>query len=256
MGIAACSESATPLLDAPHSDALQPLASTSLCADSYLLAIAPDRVSALSWQAGSDLSTASGPALETPRLQDSREALFGVDYAVISGPGSANPGALDLMWGEDFDTVEQNLEALQTLTQADITALESALKATENLPPPPVKPRILYLTRSGGSAGAGTFVDAVIQRAGGVNAARAPGWHTPSVEAIITTQADIVLTSFFGTDYHGVTDRAIRHSALRDYIAQHPRIDIPGRLWPCAGPGLIEATQQVHAGVLDWSAKR
>jgi iron complex transport system substrate-binding protein len=229
------------------------LASTTLCADSYLLAVAPEQITALSWQAGSDLSTVTEAARNLPRLSDSREAIFGVKANLITGPASRIKGDLDLVWGEDFSTLAHNLEQLQSMTDADVSPVLSALTATENLPHPQRKPRILYLSRSGGSAGPGTFVDAVIKRAGGINAATAAGWHTPSVEALITTDADIILTSFFSSNYHGVSDRAIRHKALRDYIDAHPRIDVPGRLWPCAGPGLIEATSRINSAILEWA---
>jgi iron complex transport system substrate-binding protein len=212
------------------------LGSTSLCADSYLLALAPNRIGALSWQAGSALSTAE-PSMESlPRLWASREVLAGTTLPLVTGPGDPDFGRANtaaLTWGDNFDTA----------FQADIASLST-------LDTPSMPPRVLYLSRSGGSAGPGTFIDAVITAAGGVNANETPGWHTPAVERTLQFNPDLIVTSFFGSNYAGVSDRAVRHSALRRYLAERPRVDIPGKLWLCAGPGLIEATRQLNAAIL------
>lgn len=233
-----------------------PLASSTLCADSYVLALAPDRVSALSWQAGSALSTASPAQQDLPRLRDDPERLLRLDALHVGGPGARHGADVALEWAEDFAGVADNLRALEAATGESAAAALRELQNAQALPAHATAPRVLYLSRAGGSAGAGTFVDAVIRAAGGINAAAAPGWHTPSVERVLQTEADIVVTSFFGSRYHGVSDRALRHAALRDYVAARPRIDVPGRLWPCAGPGLTEATRAVHAGIVEWNAAR
>jgi iron complex transport system substrate-binding protein len=229
------------------------LGSTSLCADSYLLALAPNRIGALSWQAGSALSTAE-PSMESlPRLWASREVLAGTTLPLVTGPGDPDFGRANtaaLTWGENFDTVSENAAALSTQFGLDISAFQADIASLSTLDTPSMPPRVLYLSRSGGSAGPGTFIDAVITAAGGVNANETPGWHTPAVERTLQFNPDLIVTSFFGSNYAGVSDRAVRHSALRRYLAERPRVDIPGKLWPCAGPGLIEATRQLNAAIL------
>ena len=230
------------------------MVSSSLCADGYVLALAPDRVRALSWQAGSPLSDAQGEALALPRLWDDPETLFRTPGLHVAGPGAAPPGGVALQWAEDFEALAANIDRVADASGTSAQGWHARIRALDALPQPATRPRILYLTRAGGSAGAGTYVDAAIRKAGGVNAAAAPGWHTPDVETVLATDADIVLTSFFGSDYHGARDAALRHAALRRFIAARPRIDVPGRLWPCAGPGLVEATRRINAGVRVWEA--
>lgn len=228
------------------------IGSTSLCADSYLIALAPDRIGALSWQAGSELSTADAAMAQRPRLWASRETLARTHLALVTGPGEPNFGRQDtlgLTWGEDFETVRVNAVALSEQFNVDISAFERDLASLSALPRPESPPRILYLSRSGGSAGPGTFVDAVITAAGGINANDTPGWHTPAIERTLQFDPDLIVTSFFSSHYAGVSDRAVRHSALRHYLAERPRVDIPGKLWPCAGPGLIDATRHLNAAV-------
>jgi len=86
-------------------------------------------------------------------------------------------------------------------------------------------------------------VNAVIEAAGGENVIENPGWQSPDTETLIRLQPDIILTSFNGSNYAGVNDRTMRHAALTSKIESLPRIDIPGKLWPCAGPGLVEAAE-------------
>jgi len=241
---------------APQSQIAPPdaaIGSTSLCADSYLIALAPERVGALSWQAGTPISTASAAMAQRPRLWASREVLAGTDMAIVTGPSALNldrDNALALTWGEDFAAVQTNARAMSARFNLDIAPFEAELAKLSALDKPANPPRILYLSRSGGSAGPGTFVDAVIRAAGGINVNAAPGWHTPAIERVLQYEPDVIVTSFFGSDYAGISDRAVRHSALRRYLGAHPRVEIPGKLWPCAGPGLIEATQQLNRAVL------
>jgi len=229
------------------------IGSTSLCADSYLIALAPERIGALSWQTGSPLSTADAAQAAMPRLWANRELLAITPMAVITGPGENMDGsssALSLTWGEDFAAVTTNAKAMAAQFDLDITQFEAQLSRVSDLDKPAQPPRVLYLSRSGGSAGPGTFVDAAIRAAGGINANDTPGWHTPAIERVLQIEPDLIVTSFFSSDYAGISDRGIRHSALRRYLSARPRVEIPGKLWPCAGPGLIEATRQINAAVL------
>ena len=229
------------------------LVSLSLCADSYLIAMdVPDRLAGLSWQAGTPLSTWPKDKPVPPRFWASREISAVLPSRPVTGPGGAiglHADEVNLVWGEDFDTVKSNLRLIAMDTGLPVDDLLDAIDALDALPRPERPPLILYLSRSGASAGPGTFIDAVIRKAGGENINTAPGWHTPSLEQILTYKPDIILTSFFGSDYSGMTDRAVRHQALKDYIASTPRIDIPGKLWPCAGPGLIDATQRLNVAI-------
>lgn len=226
--------------------------STSLCADSYLIALAPERIEALSWQAGTPLSTASPDMKNLPKLWESRELMASSKLTLLTGPSGQPSGEkrLALQWGEDFETVRTNLEAIQAQFGLDVSDTITAIDALSALPKPSQPPRILYLSRAGGSAGAGTFVDAVIKVAGGQNIVQRPGWHTPTLEQVLQYEPDLIITSFFGSDYSGANDRAVRHTALNRYLDQYPRLDLPGKLWPCAGPGLIEATHQLNQALL------
>ncbi len=241
------------------------IASTSLCGDSYLLAIAPEQISALSWQSRDPLSQAAEKYRELPQVWDDPEVLASLKAEVVLfGPGeglradkilkSQNIKRVDLVWGEDFETVVSNVktigEAVHSSEMADqiVSDLEarlSALRARSSKTG--IRPKILYLSRAGGSAGTGTLVDTAIRAAGGENVLTSPGWVTLETEVLISLKPDLVITSFFEEGYESVNASGLRHSAVKSFLDQYPQLKIPGHLWPCAGPSLIEAAELIHS---------
>jgi len=113
------------------------------------------------------------------------------------------------------------------------TELKARLAA---LPPNPNPPRMLYLDRS-------------ITAAGGENIIKTPGWQSPDTETLMQFDPDIIIVSFMGSNYSGVNDRAFRHAALADKIEALPHIQVDGKLWPCAGPGLVTAAEQISKAI-------
>ncbi|MEP3655300.1 MAG: hypothetical protein ABJO36_10430 [Litorimonas sp.] len=221
------------------------IVSTTLCADGYLQAI-PEietRLAALSWQSRSALSRTPLHLQSLPQADDDAERRLTWEKSVqVSSAGGR--GDIDLFWGEDFETVWENFALLSSeLNVRDPSGdFKNRLTSVEK---PSSSPRILYMDRSGATAGPGTFVNAVIEAAGGTNIISHPGWQSPDTETLLGLQPDVILTSFMDSEYAGVNDRTLRHAALTSKILSLPRIDIPGSLWPCAGPGLVDATEQL-----------
>lgn len=217
--------------------------SLTLCADGYLHAI-PEiepRVAALSWQSRSKLSQTPEHLRSLPQTANNPEGLLKWTHATrVSSAGGQ--GDIELNWGEDFETVWNNFAILAS--QLNVNDPSEGFQARlQAIKKPTSAPQILYLDRSGASAGPGTFVNAVIRAAGGQNIIQSPGWQSPDTETLIGLKPDIIVTSFMASDYVGANDRSSRHAALATKISSIPVIDIPGRLWPCAGPGLVEATE-------------
>jgi len=250
---------AAPLL-AQAADIKSPrIASTSLCGDSYVLALAPKHVNALSWQSQSPLSLASPEQKSLPQVWDDPERLasFETDL-IVFGPGEGQfasklpTRSFILKWGEDFKTVFENAHALslELNTGHDVIKLWKArLEALKTRKTRDIRPTVLYMSRSGGTAGKGTFVDAAIEAAGGQNLIASFGWSSPDPEKLLGLSPDLIVTSYFAQGYESVQANAIRHKAVAAYISRHPRVDIPGHVWPCAGPGLIEAAERIAKGL-------
>ncbi|NNE56635.1 MAG: ABC transporter substrate-binding protein [Hellea sp.] len=243
------------------------IASTSLCGDSYLLALmgndAPEKLVAMSWQSRDPVSSANDAQKSLPQIWDNPESYLssGADL-VVFGPGEgvgaerfltkAGINAHHLNWVEDFDGVFSNLESLGAAVDQDkparrmIADISLRLDRLEALPD---TPKILYLARSGFSAGPGTFVDAAMTAAGGENIVTEPGWPKLDPEYLITLKPDLIVTSFFDDGYESVNAAAVRHHTVRQFIDAHNRLEIPGSVWPCAGPGLIDAAEMIHASI-------
>ena len=232
------------------------IASTSLCGDTYLQALAPDHIAALSWQSRSPLSLANAEQRQLPQLWDDPEVLLNAEADIILfGSGEGKTGAkleaqsVTLKWGEDFAALQTNAEAINKALSLPSDISDDWANRIEALSGRATrrshKPKILYLSRSGGSAGKGTLVDAAITAAGGVNIAQASGWFTPDPEEIITYEPDLIITSYFKNGYESVQSTALKNKVVQRFIAQHPSVHIEGNLWPCAGPGLIEAAELI-----------
>ena len=236
------------------------IASTSLCGDTYLQVLAPDHISALSWQSRSPLSRANPTQRKLPQLWDDPEVLVSSEADIIlfgAGEGrvsdSLDAKTIKLNWGEDFSTLTRNAKAIEQALNINsgmrekwekrIKALKHQAKART------VKPKIFYLSRAGGSAGRGTLVDAAITVAGGVNAAKAQGWFTPDPEQIIAYEPDLIITSYFKNGYESVQSTSVRNKVIQRFIARHPNVEIDGNLWPCAGPSLIEAAELISDAI-------
>lgn len=243
-------------------------ASTSLCADSYIQSlVATPQIAALSWQSRSGLSLATTAQKNLPQIRDTPELIAHSRADIlVFGPGEGRwiqsrgiyklarltgKPMVFLKWGEDIQTLFENSQkilahggnpAIVQNWRIRLTALQNRAKARK------IKPKVLYLTRSGGSAGANTFMDALIDLNGAHNALDdigAQGWVTPDPEQILRLQPDLIITSFFTHGYESTQAIALRHQALRRFIAGHPRLDIDGALWPCAGPYMIIAAEQI-----------
>lgn len=219
------------------------IVSTTLCADAYIHAL-PEiepRLAALSWQSRSRLSRTPDHLRSLPQTDNDPERRLKWSTAIqISSAGGQ--GDIDLNWGEDFETVWSNLALLSE--KLDIPDPSSTFKSRlQSIERPRTSPHILYLDRSGATAGPGTFVDAVIKAAGGTNIIQNPGWQSPDTESLVAFQPDIILTSFMASDYAGINDRLLRQAALAAKVKSLPNINIPGHHWPCAGPGLVDAAE-------------
>jgi len=167
-----------------------------------------------------------------------------------SGFLTSDTGVSHLAWTESFNGVIANLEMLENdLGISAKPAIQDLKQRLTALKKPKHAPKILYLTRSGGSSGPGTFIDAVIQAAGGENIITEATWNSPDMETLLGLEPDLILTSYFEDGYDSINANPVRHQAVKDYIAEYPRLEISGGLWPCAGPDMIIAAEMLNAKI-------
>ncbi|HFB55362.1 MAG TPA: hypothetical protein ENJ46_05505 [Hellea balneolensis] len=234
------------------------IVSTSLCGDSYVLALAQEpQIAALSWQSNDSVATTPTSLSTLPQAWDDVERLLALhpDLVVFgAGEGTRAKPFLDkagiayitIRWGENFIAVQDNMG---TLAQA--LHVQTPPQATAKTPQRADTPKILYLSSAGGTAGPGTFIDAVIKAAGGTNIITQAGWFTPDLEALSQLSPDLIITSFLEDGYDSVNAPTLRHSMLRTKIKATPHMNIAGKYWPCAGPGLYRATELMADAIRD-----
>ncbi|VAW02658.1 hypothetical protein MNBD_ALPHA06-1975 [hydrothermal vent metagenome] len=250
--------------------------STSVCADSYVLPLAaPDTIKALSWQAGSALSRAPKQLAKAPRARADAETLLALAPAqIILGPGEAMASTrLSIKRGAqvfalqakaDFPGIRNNISQLsqflhqqaagKTLLSDQRSRLEKLQQRTRHRSQ---KIKVLYLTPTLGTAGENTFVGAAITAAGGINLASEfgiSGWGKVPVEHLAGQTPDLILTSFFTDGAPSVYQFRSHHFVLQQLRQNVPQVEIPGALWVCGGPLLINAAEQI-ADALDNVAK-
>ena len=257
LSISACQKPALPVSQSSEPKAV----STSLCGDTYLQAFAPNHIAALSWQSRSPLSKASDAQRLFPQISDSPETVMRwADYFVLFGPGEGQtlknklPTSQSLNWTEDFKGIYENALALVGALNLSDAAVKSWYKTVKDLEKTPVKatrPTFLYLTPAGGSAGKNTFVDSAITLAGGQNINKTAGWHSPALETLLHYKPDIIVQSFANSDYYSRSNT--RSPVLDTHFKNIPIIEIDGKHWPCAGPGLLEATMIIKDAIKDWT---
>ena len=235
---------------------IKSVASTSLCGDTFILELAPKHISHLSWQSRSPLSTANEKQKKLPQVWNDTETLINSGAShILFGPGETNNNVLptvqkiELKWGEGFETIRSNAELIIKSLELEGDILdnwEERIKSLQRkVETREIKPKVLYLSRSGSSAGSNTFVDEAIKSAGGLNVVKQTGWYKPDAEQLIKYTPDLIITSYFDNGYESVEAVAIRNKVIKRFIYSHPVVEIEGGLWPCAGPGLIKATEKI-----------
>ncbi len=239
-------------------DKPQTFASTSLCGDAYLLAIAPDQIMALSWQSRGPLSLASDTQKRLPQAWDDAERLIALaPDVVLFGPGegyktqavleATGIQTLRLEWGEDEEMLQENYAKFGEVFWAG---------SQKHYPDP--KPKILYLTRSGGSAGSETYIDALITRIGGENIwtshSSRTGWFTPDAEELAILKPDFIITSYMSDGFESAQAKMMTGGVHRRLLATTPSVEIPGKYLSCMAPQFYDAIQIADTALSEWRA--
>ncbi len=238
--------------------------STELCADQMVVAVVgAGRLTALSPQA-------RDPRLSVVAAQDeggaavlppAAEAFVLANAKVVVGMAWDKTRALALMERlgariirldvpDDFAAIAALLRSFAVALgvpergeslAADLERRVAALAARQ--PAQPV--RAIYLRPDGGSAGWGTFVDAVLTAAGFENAITAPGWIRLDLETLVMNPPKVIIAAFF--DSPGWSRLFSRHPVFRTLWHEVPVIEVPGALMACgAWPLIIAAERLAH----------
>ena len=253
-------------------DSKPTFASTSLCGDAYLLALAPHQVKALSWQSRGPLSLANANEKTLPQAWDDAERLIELaPDIVLFGPGegyktqavleAAGIQTVRLEWAEDYDDYGHNIDLILDSAGVEMKdtpiGMSSSLFTLHSEDTP--RPKILYLSRSGGSAGADTYIDVLINHVGGDNIWTASGsnkqsWFTPDAEELAVIKPDFIITSFMSDGFESAQAKTITGGVHRQLLDTTPSVDVPGAFLSCMSPQFTDAMILVDEAVVKWRA--
>lgn len=259
--LGACGETST----APtNSRTVIRVASNSLCADQYVLALAdPEQIVSLTWQAEGALSAYAAQAEGYPVNRGAAEEFIASDTDVVILNAWGAPELrralqrfeidfVEIPLTEEFDTIEATVMEIayaigqEARGEALLADMRAHLAKADSLQrQDPVAPDMIYFRPEGGGAGAGTFVDTAMKRAGLVNVARkygVSGWGRVPLENLVLNPPEGVITSFFDTADASLSNRFGSHPLYRRLSHEKPVIAVPGKLWLCSSPLVAEAT--------------
>lgn len=247
-------------------DELPRVASATVCADQYVVALAaPGQVVAVSPLATDPwLSLMAEEAARFRSVRPSAEGYLeaGVDVVVTNAWTDHQTAALLERFGVTVirlpmpDTYDGVADAIRTVAKAmGREARGEALVADMRRRLAAVAAaaagqgqRALYVRPGGGTAGAETFVDAVMGTVGLTNHAALQGqqgWGSYSLEQFIATPPDMLVTSFFNPPHPGVYGAFGDHPAFVRRAEALPRADVPGAQWVCGGWSLAVAAEHL-----------
>jgi len=98
---------------------------------------------------------------------------------------------------------------------------------------------------NGYTAGAGTFTDELLARAGLRNIAAETGitgYGTLSVEQVLAANPDVLVIDDSARNHNSLAQRMTAHPALAGLARAH-RVTIASNRWLCAGPWSVDAVE-------------
>lgn len=250
---------------------LPKVASVNICADQFLMMLAdPSQIASLSWQSSSDLSFFAAEASAFQQNRGTAEELLDrdIDVLVLADYGDQQLKKIMTRFGvrivelplsEEFSEVEETVRHVAGAIgraergEALIADMKERLRRAARETASASRPSVLYFRSDGGGAGLRTFVHTAMEAAGFHNLQAElgdEGWRTLPFERVVMSPPDVFVTSFFDRPYASVQSAFRHHPVFWTYASDKPLIQVPGALWPCASPLLVNAVEHLAAAHL------
>jgi iron complex transport system substrate-binding protein len=124
-----------------------------------------------------------------------------------------------------------------------IAAMDARLSALP-APSPAPRPRAIVLNPNGATVGKGTLVDEIMTRAGLTNVAAElaiDNYGQIPLEAVVASGVDVLIVSASRDGPPALATEILRHPVLSELSDRTRVVVMPGRLWNCGGPAVVEA---------------
>lgn len=244
----------------------QRIVSVNITSDEILLALAPERLVAVSVLAGDpEVSHVAREAKAVPiKVRADTERIFDLrpDLVVIGGQSVYVAAQLEQLGVrviriEGFESIEWVEALIRRLgaaigaparAEALIGGMRARLEAVGRRVAARPRPRVLTYSTGGRTSGRGTTFDSVIRAAGGENAAAAlgiAGWKTLSLEHVVDADPDAIVMTASQRWVPGFQARFLEHPALRTVRAVRERRVhlLPGRLMVTTSHHIAETVE-------------
>jgi iron complex transport system substrate-binding protein len=240
--------------------------SLNLCVDELLLRLAdPRNVASVTWLARDPAnSNVADLAAEIPVNHGLAEEIIPLNPdLVIAGIYTARPAvALLKRTGTPLAEVgvPKNLaEVRQQIRdvaarigerekgESVIAAMDAGLAAVPAAPSSS-RPRAIVLNPNGATVGKGTLVDEIMTRAGLTNVAAElaiDNYGQVPLEAVVASGVDVLIVSASRDGPPALATEILRHPVLSALSDRTRVVVMPGRLWNCGGPAVVEAIERL-----------
>ncbi|HWQ87839.1 ABC transporter substrate-binding protein [Brevundimonas sp.] len=256
---------AAAILVAPAAADARPLRVMSLdqCADQYVLALAPNADIALSPRADDPDAWMRAAAANHRRIRPTLEAAIAFQPDVVVRYWGGEPRLLARLEADgvrvltiedatDFNGVRADIRTVARGLGAPARGEALIARMDRKLTGRPdhngtAKPRALYLTAGGFTAGKGTLIDAILTAAGFANAAQASFFAPVSIERTVLFPPARFVLGFFDQarmDWRG----AGRHPALRRVARGRIAARLPAAALTCPGWFAADAAAVLRGG--------
>ncbi len=251
-----------------HSTDMQPtrIVSLDFCADQYVLKFV-DRthILALSPDAAKPFSYMRDHAKGVKTVRPTAEDVLALEPDLVVRSYGGGPQAqafyqkagvkvLNVGWAGDVDGIKQvSLDMAAGLGVPDkgralISEIESRLervkKGDRGAPL-----NALYLTPSGVTSGAGSYVDALMREAGLENFETRSQWRPIPLERLTLERPDMVVAGFFDSlSYQKDAWSAMRHPLARAQMQDLPSVAVKGSWMSCGAWFAMDAVEAMAQG--------
>jgi iron complex transport system substrate-binding protein len=260
---ALCATAPLQAADAPGKP--QRIVSLNMCVDELVLRLAqPQNVASVTWLSRDPAnSNVAEAAARIPVNHGLAEEIIPLQPdLVIAGVYTARP-AVAMLKRTDVPVSEVDVpKSLQDVRRQirDVAALIGESERGEGLvgamdarlaavpSPPSQRPRAIVLNPNGATVGKGTLVDEIMTRAGLTNVAAELGvdnYGQIPLETVVANAVDVLILSASRDGPPALATEILRHPVLSALSNRTRLVVLPGRLWNCGGPAVVEAIERL-----------
>jgi iron complex transport system substrate-binding protein len=255
LAAAACAPAVKPVREAPVR-----IVSLDFCADQFVLKFAPrTAIRALSPDAGRPFSYMRAAAAELPTVRAQTDDLLALRPTVVVRSYGGGPGVSAAMERAGIEVIQLGYPETLADVRAEVLRVGGALgnpagaqrtaadmdRRLAAIAKRPIrKPRALYMTKGGVTAGPGTLVDDLMRAAGLANFQRRAGWNAIPLERLAYETPDLIAAaSFDGASGNVDSWSAAAHPIARAQLRQRPVVHLEGAWTACGGWFLVDAVE-------------